>query len=305
MRARSLWTYYFKQMFNKTIHEKAYAKLNISLDVTGRLPDGYHSVKMVMITVGLHDEVTVSCREGRGITVKTDLHYLPNDDRNIAYRCADVFLKELGCADASIDIDIKKQIPVCAGMGGGSADGAAVLRALNVMAGSPFGADKLRELGGTVGSDIPFCIQGGTALAEGKGEILTDLPPFPDCTFVVVKPSFCISTPKLFSVLDGRKVSEHPDTAGIIEALGSSDLAGISRRVFNVFESALTSRGREVYTIKDALIDRGADAAAMTGTGSAVFGIFSDGSKADEAFRELGRSYKECFITGPVKKLIV
>ena len=163
------------------ITEYAYAKLNLSLDVVSRLQSGYHELCMIMQSVSLCDDVKLSMRAYDKISIKTDLYFLPNNERNIAFKAAQTFFDKTGLRHG-VDIDIKKRIPVCAGMGGGSADGAAVLRALNKMNGLPLSANELEELGASVGSDIPFCICGGTALAKGRGEKLTELPAIPQCT---------------------------------------------------------------------------------------------------------------------------
>ena len=190
-------------------------------------------------------------------------------------------------------------------MGGGSADAAAVLRAMNRLFDGRLDGARLTEISGEVGSDVPFCVSGGTALAEGRGEILTPLPDFPECAFVICKPEFSISTPELFKKLDMLRSRHHPDTAGIVEALRAGELGQICRRMYNVFEYVDDRRMRTVAELKNALLDAGALGAVMTGTGSAVFGIFPDEAQAEGALSALGSL--ECFrcTALPVGKIAV
>lgn len=280
---------------------RAYAKLNLTLDVISRREDGYHDLRMVMQTVDLADTLTLVEEEQEGVRVRTNLRYLPGDERNLAAIAAKKFWEINGCNGKGLAIDLRKKIPVCAGMGGGSADAAAVLRALNELSGLQLSVERLAQIGEQVGSDVPYCVLGGTALAEGKGEKLTALPPLPDCHIVVCKPLFSISTPELFGCIDCRKIRCRPDTEGIISALQSGDLAGVARRLYNVFEDALTDRrGAEIAEIKAELISGGALGAAMSGTGPTVFGIFDDEEKAKAAYQSLKGHYPDTFLTHPV-----
>lgn len=289
----------------KETTEKAFAKLNISLDVTGRRPDGYHDMCMVMQAVTLCDDVSVSLREDGCVRAGTNLRYLPCDERNIAVKAARAFFAAAKMKNVGADIGIRKRIPVCAGMGGGSSDGAAVLRALNRLCGKPFSLRQLEELGAALGSDIPFCVAGGTALATGRGELLSPLPDFPACRFVIVKPRFSVSTPELFTKLDRCPIRCRPDTNGIVSSLKAGELAGVSRRMYNVFEAALPPKPDDIPHIKAALLDCGALGAVMTGTGSAVFGVFGDAARAETASRMLSRSYREVFLASPQPPLTV
>lgn len=280
---------------------RAYAKLNLTLDVIARREDGYHDLRMVMQTVDLADTLTLSEEGPEGVRVSTNLRYLPGDERNLAAIAARKFWEANGCKGKSLAIDLQKRIPVCAGMGGGSSDAAAVLRALNELSGLNLSVQRLAEIGEQVGSDVPYCVLGGTALAEGRGERLTPLAPLPDCHIVICKPSFPISTPELFGCIDCRKIRCRPDTEGIMAALQSKDLAGVARRLYNVFEDVLTDRrGTEIAEIKNELISCGALGAAMSGTGPTVFGIFDDEEKAKTAFRSLKAHYPDTFMTRPV-----
>ena len=286
-----------------TITAPAYAKINLSLDIVSKMDDGYHNMRMVMQSISLCDEVTVQCEPGSGISVQTDLSYLPGDERNIAAKAAKTFFAHTGIDGYQMRIRIKKNIPVCAGLGGGSTDGACVLRVLDEMFETKLGHNALKELGGSIGSDVPFCIAGGTVLAEGRGDVLTELTPVPHCHMVICKPPFAFSTPELFRRVKIDKIRARPDTDGIIESLKKGDLNDLSRRMYNVFEDILPKGEREIANAKYALLELNALGAVMTGTGSAVFGIFEDEASAVHAYEHLKLNYKECFLTETVGKI--
>lgn len=278
----------------------AYAKLNLTLDVLGKRPDGYHDLRMVMQSITLADELTVAAGPGCGITMRTDLAFLPCDGRNLAAAAAQRFLEHTG-RSLAVEIELRKRIPVCAGMGGGSSDAAAVLRALNELAGGGLPPLELAGIGASVGSDVPYCVLGGTALAEGRGEKLTPLPPLPACALVVCKPPFPISTPALFGALAGKKLRRRPDTAGLLDALSNGDLRGVAQRMYNVFEDVLPPRqGRTVAEVKARLIAGGALGACMSGTGPTVFGLFDDSAAAEETAAELRVDFEDVFVTEAV-----
>lgn len=283
--------------------ESAFAKLNLSLDIVGRLPDGYHEMKMVMQSVALCDDVRIRLREDDSVTAKCDLRYLPCDDRNLAVRAARSFLKAAGLVGTGVDIELKKRIPVCAGLGGGSSDAAAVLRGLNRLTGAGMDEKQLCEIGFTLGSDVPFCIAGGTVLARGKGEKLTELPPVPECHIVICKPGFSISTPELFSQIRCERIRCRPDTDGLIGSIGAGDVRGIARRLYNVFEDVLPKKYAGISDVRSRLMDCGALGVAMSGTGSAVFGIYESSDRAAAAYEILRSEYRDCFLTKTVKKL--
>lgn len=280
----------------KIITEKAYAKINISLDVTGRRDDGYHDMLMVMQTVTLCDDVTVELTDEENSSASCNLHFIPCDERNLAVKAANMFFEKSGIKGAA-KITLDKRVPVGAGMAGGSSDAAAVLRALNTLCGKPFDRAGLEALAAEVGSDVAFCISGGTALASGRGEILSPLPPMPDSYIVISKPDFSISTPELFRKLDSVKLRCHPDTTGILAALDERDLLKLARRMYNVFEDVPDRRFSTITQIKSRLLDYGALGAVMTGTGSAVFGIFSELSSAEKAAEELSKSYRCTYVS--------
>ncbi|MEG1190294.1 MAG: 4-(cytidine 5'-diphospho)-2-C-methyl-D-erythritol kinase [Oscillospiraceae bacterium] len=287
----------------REITERAFAKLNLSLDVVSRLPDGYHELRMVMQSVTLCDEITITLREDGVVRTASDLRYLPSDDRNIAVRAAKAFFAKMELPGLGADIAITKRIPVCSGMGGGSSDGAAVLRALNKLLDCGLSLGELEKMGADLGSDIPFCVGGGTALAGGRGEILTDVTALPPCHIVICKPAFSISTPELFGKIDSRNQGYRPDTLGMLCCLEERDLKGAARRMYNVFEDVLPQKPDDVPKIKSLLLGFGALGAAMTGTGSAVFGIFDSAEKAASAKSELDTRYAEVFSAQPVKKI--
>ena len=289
----------------KEIREKAYAKLNISLDVTNRREDGYHDMVMVMQTVSLCDELQLRFNDSGKVTASSNLRFIPSDERNLAVRAALRYLEAVGESGQGLHIDMRKNIPVGAGMAGGSADAAAVLRGMNALYNFRLDRKRLEELACAVGSDVAFCVAGGTALARGRGEILEDLPPLPDCFFAICKPEFSISTPELFRKLDETPLRRHPDTAGLVEAIDRGQLRQLCRRMYNVFEDALPRSAGEIAAIRGKLLDAGALGAIMTGTGSAVYGVFDRIETAETAFAFLNREYRECFLTRPVARLDV
>ena len=279
----------------------AHAKLNLTLDVLGRRPDGYHDLRMVMQSVALADVLTLEESGDGELRVRTNLHFLPNNEKNLAAQAALRWWEARGQAPRGLEIAIEKSVPVCAGMAGGSSDAAAVLRALNQMEGAPLSLWELAKIGERVGSDVPYCILGGTALAEGRGEILTPLPPLPQCWAVLCKPEFSISTPALFAKIDSVRLRCRPDTQGVVAALEAGDLHGVARRMYNVFEDALPERQRaRVNDIKNVLIQCGALGASMSGTGPTAFGLFDDEGLAREAQERLADWGGEVFLTQTV-----
>ena len=278
----------------KTVHEKAYAKLNISLDVGKRREDGFHEMTMVMQSISLADAVTVTLNDTGRVRARTSLPFIPGDERNLAVKAALCYLEAIGRQGQGAWIEIQKAVPVGAGMGGGSSDAAAVLRAVNALFDHALSTPELEKLSCAVGSDVAFCVAGGTALATGRGEKLEALPPLPDCAFVVCKPEFSISTPELFRKLDQMPLRRHPDTAGLVAAIREGQLGQVCRRMYNVFEDVDDRRMRTVADIKSRLLDAGALGAVMTGTGSAVFGVFAPGQALETVCAPLRREYGFC-----------
>ncbi|MEG2000180.1 MAG: 4-(cytidine 5'-diphospho)-2-C-methyl-D-erythritol kinase [Evtepia sp.] len=285
----------------KTLTRKAYAKVNLTLDVLGKRPDGFHDMRMVMQAVTLSDTITLRLGEGEGIRAKTNKNFLPRDDKNLAVIAALRFYEAIEKTPAGLLIDIKKRIPVCAGTAGGSSDAAAVLHGLNELTGAGFTVKQLMELGLKIGADVPYCVMGGTALAEGKGEILTPLRPLPHCFFVLCKPKFSVPTPELFKQLDKHKIQSRPDTDGLLSALEKGNLPDVARRMYNVFEVALSARRqKQIREIRHALMQAGALGATMSGTGPTVLGLFDRRDLAERAVSLMRESPLEVFLAEPV-----
>lgn len=280
----------------------AQAKLNLTLDVLGRREDGYHDMCMVMQSVRLCDKLTIRSGRDEGVYVKSNFEFLPSDRHNLAAAAALTFWEETHLTPQPLEIEIEKVIPVCAGLGGGSSDAAAVLRALNQLTAAGLTDERLAEIGDKVGADVPYCVLGGTMLAQGRGEQLTRLPALPRCWVVLCKPDFSVSTPALFRRIDEVNLRCRPDTKRVISALEEGDLAGVARRMYNVFEDALPHHcAQKVAQIKHILIHHGALGAVMSGTGSAVFGLFDKEEEARTAYMTLSDLYpKETFLTQTV-----
>ena len=278
------------------------AKINLTLDILGTRPDGYHDMYMVMQSVSLCDRVSLEPSPEEGIRAESGLRFLPHDRKNLAVSAAQAFYEATGQTPGGLTIRLDKRIPVCAGTAGGSSDAAAVLRGLNDLTGAGLSPEALAEIGAGVGSDVPYCVLGRTMLAEGRGEVLTPLPDLPFCHILLCKPPFPISTPALFREWDRQKRRLRPDTGGLIQALEEGDLPGVARRVYNVFEAVLPpAQRREIDRIKNAMIQAGALGSAMTGSGPTVFGLFSAEEAARAAEAQLREQYQEVFLTVPVQ----
>ena len=277
------------------------AKVNLALDILDTRPDGYHDMKMVMQTISLCDTVSVE-ETAAGFELRTDGDFIPAGKKTLEQRAAEAFFEAAGLPMPGLRVTLEKVTPAYAGLGGGSADVAALLRILRDNYAPEMSTEELERIGFTVGSDMPFCVRGGTALAEGRGEVLTDLPPLPDCWFVLCKPDFGIPTPSLFALVDGGELTCRPDIGGMGLALESGDLAGVAARLGNVFEEVLPEEYHEVFTIKNRLMELGALNAAMSGSGPTVFGIFSEQETAKRAAAVLKETYQQTYLAVPVKK---
>lgn len=278
----------------------AHAKLNLTLDVVGRRPDGYHDLRMVMQEISLGDTVCLTLGTGKPWAVRSRSGEIPCDETNLAVKAAGLFFRETGLDSGGLTVTIEKRTPVCAGMGGGSADGAAVLRLLWEHYERPVSEAVLYRLGEETGSDVPFALFGGTALAEEKGQILHRLPSMPRCHIVLCKPPFPISTPALFRAIDRETISGRPDTAAMLAALELGDLAAVSRCLGNVFEPVVERDHSVLRDIRETLISYGALGASMTGSGPTMFGLFREETAARRAFAALKRRYADTFLTNPV-----
>ena len=263
------------------IQMKALAKVNLGLDVIRRREDGYHEVKMIMQTVRLYDRIILE-KTQKGISMETNLSFLPVNEQNIAYRAAKMLMDEFHI-QSGLHIKIDKHIPVAAGMAGGSTDGAAVLYGVNKIFELGLTKRQLMERGVKLGADVPYCIMRGTVLSEGIGEILTPVSSLPDCHILIAKPPVSVSTKHVYENLKLDKIEKHPDIDGMIEALRMEDLHGVTQRMENVLETVTIPEHPEIQQIKDLMIKDGALNALMSGSGPTVFGIFDDREKGMRA----------------------
>ena len=274
---------------------KANAKINLSLDVLRRRENGYHDVELIFNEISLSDTVTVSLRDDKKIVLTCDDMTLPTDERNIAYRSAELFFRE-SKTNYGADIDIKKRIPHGAGLAGGSADAAAVLKALNSLTGNPFSQEKLMEIGVSLGADVPFCIMGGSALAEGIGEILTPLPHLEGITYVLAKPEESISTKWVYENLNLNERPENLCVQAVAEGIRRGDLEMIFKNAGNIMESVTAQKVPVITDIKRCFIENGAEISLMSGSGTTTFGVFKDAEKAEKAAQEVRKYTDEVYI---------
>ena len=283
-----------------TLHEGAFAKVNLTLDVLDKRDDGYHDLKSVMQTISIRDDIQIDLDTGKPWSLTCSKEGIPVDERNLAWKAAKVFFDATGKNPNGLAIHITKRIPTQAGLGGGSADAAAVLRALNRHYEEPLSVFALAELGSSVGSDVPFCTICGTALVEGRGERVRKLPDLPDCCFVVCKPSFSASTPELYKKLDETVIAKRPNHQAMESALYAADLGKIAENIWNVFDPVVTKEHLELNYIKSIFNSYGSIAQQMTGSGSAVFGIVPNFEFAAVICNMLKDNYPEVFIAKPV-----
>lgn len=288
-----------------TIRLKARAKINLGLDVVRRREDGYHEVKMVMQMLRLYDQIDIEKTQESGIFVRSNLSFLPTDERNIAYKAAKVMIDQFGLEQGVI-IRIEKHIPVAAGMAGGSTDCAAVLYGMNKLFGLRLNQKKLRELGVKLGADVPYCLMRQTALSEGIGEILTPIPPLQDCPILIAKPSVSVSTRHVYEHLKLDEQTMHPDIDGIVTALADGDLYGVTDRMANVLETVTVPEHPVIDEIKKQMMASGAVNALMSGSGPTVFGIFDDEEKAKKACEDMKASglARQIYLTRPFNQKI-
>lgn len=277
---------------------KAMAKVNLGLDVLRRRENGYHEVKMVMQTVNLYDTLTISKKEDLRITITTNTCELPLNEDNLIYKAAKLLFayteKEYG-----VSIHLDKQIPIAAGMAGGSTDAATTLLGLNALYGLGLKKEELAEIGVKIGADVPYCIYGGTYLSEGIGEVLTKLPDAPDCFVVIAKPGIGVSTKYVYENLHIETVKEHPDMDGMVAAIKEGSLEGVTDKMGNVLETVTIKRYPEIETMKQCLMENGAKNALMSGSGPTVFGIFKEEDQARQALSNLEKTglVKQGFVT--------
>lgn len=283
-----------------TLYEGAFAKINLTLDVLGKRPDGYHDIKSVMQTISLRDDIEIDVGTGKPWRILCDKDNIPTDERNLAWKAAKLFLDTIGKDPDGLEIRIVKRIPVEAGLGGGSADAAAVLRALNRHYGAPLSMPALAELGAQIGSDVPFCVLCGTAVVEGKGDRIRKLPDMPDCIFVVCKPDFSVSTPALYAAIDSKTIAQHPDHQAMESAMLTGDLLKVVNSIHNVFDPIVTEEHLELNYIKSVMNSYDGVGMQMTGSGSAVFAIVSQFEAAAVICNMLKSNYPQVYIAKPV-----
>ncbi len=278
-----------------SIRVRASAKINLVLDVVGKREDGYHNLSTIMHEIPLYDDLTLTFGGAPGVRTKTNFGFI-REESNIASKAARAFFDAINLIEFSLGIKIHKRIPVGSGLGGGSADAAAVLKALNGYYGNRLTFEELTALGSKVGADVPFCLHGGCALCEGIGDIITPLPKIPACNILIVKPKVSISTAELFAKLDLSNKFDSPNIDTMISALQSQNLSEISREVSNVLESAASITCPEIMEILRSIATTGAIGTAMSGSGSAAFGIYSDPSLANDAYNQFTRRYRDTFL---------
>ena len=264
---------------------KAYAKINLGLDVVQKLPNGYHEVRMIMQTVGIYDELTLE-KTDAGIYLTTDSGELPTDENNLIYRAARLMQQTYQIEDG-VRIHLRKTIPIAAGMAGGSTDAAATMKGMNNLFGLGLSVPELMELSVRIGADVPYCILGGTALAEGIGEKLTSLPAAPSCHVLIAKPDISVSTKYVYEHLDSSGVQHHPDIDGMVSAICAGSLPGILERLENVLEAVTIPLHPVIADLKRRMLELGAAGSLMSGSGPTVFGIFTDSKKAACAYEQL------------------
>lgn len=273
---------------------KANAKINLSLDVLGKRDDGYHELEMLMCEIPLFD--TVRLKKQEKITLHLKGEYTPNNPQNTAYKAAEAFFSYARIKGGA-EIYIEKNIPVCAGLAGGSADAAAVIKGLDKLYETNFSLGQLIEIGDTVGKDVPFCIHGGMCLATGTGEKLQSLPELCDCFVVLVKPdNIYVSTKEIFERYDSGKRDLYPNAEKMIKSLEKKDIKDFSRRMYNVLESVTSKMYSEIDEIKRDFVLKDALGTVMSGSGPSVFGIFTDFDNANSAFLHFKKKYKHSYL---------
>ena len=280
------------------VEKKAYAKINLGLDVLRRREDGYHEVKMIMQTVDIWDRLTFCASGEPGVELSVGDAALPTGEDNLIYRAAELLIKEKNIKKG-VKITLEKNIPVAAGMAGGSTDAAAVFHGLNELFDLSMSLEDMKKLGVRIGADVPYCIMGGTAISEGLGERLTPLPAPPSCILVVAKPDIDVSTKFVYQNLqvDGLKV--HPDIDGMIKAIKAGDMSGITERMENVLETVTIREYPVIDKIKEQMKTEGAENALMSGSGPTVFGIFAERETAQKVADQIRRQElaQQVFVT--------
>ncbi|MBP3722388.1 MAG: 4-(cytidine 5'-diphospho)-2-C-methyl-D-erythritol kinase [Selenomonadaceae bacterium] len=281
---------------------KAYAKINLTLDILGTREDGFHEVAMIMQSIGLHDDLDIEKKDA-GIELAIDNTELPADESNLCYKAAELMFDEFN-VKGGVKIDLTKRIPMGAGLGGGSADAAAVIRGMNEIFSLNASPEKLADISAKIGSDIPFCVTGGTQFATGRGEILKRLPDFPKTYLTLIKPAFSVSTPHAYKMYDNTPVVRRPDNEGIIAALKNGDVKNIYSMMGNVLEAPIAKEYPEINEYKEMMIKAGAIFAQMTGSGSVVFAIAEDMRSANKIADAMkAKTSYEVFVTETISNI--
>ena len=280
---------------------KAYAKINLGLDVLGRRPNGYHDVRMIMQSIGLYDRLTLKKMREDEISLSSNMATLPNNEHNFVYKAIRL-MKEEYQITTGVKAELEKRIPVAAGMAGGSTDAAAALVGMNRLFDLHLSRERLMELGAKLGADVPYCVMGGTALAEGVGEILTPLKPMPKCYILIAKPGISVSTRFVYENLEIDKLSYHPDIDGMMESIEADDLTGITDRLSNVLETVTEKKYPIITKIKNAMLESGAMNSLMSGSGPTVFGIYADKESAQNGLSKVREieMVRNSFIVEPI-----
>ncbi|MBR0398254.1 MAG: 4-(cytidine 5'-diphospho)-2-C-methyl-D-erythritol kinase [Eubacterium sp.] len=284
----------------ETMQLRSMAKINLALDVTGKRPDGYHDVRMIMQTICLYDEIELERKNTPGVHMESNVPFLPVDGRNLAVRAADILLKAFDIQEG-VGIKLNKRIPVAAGLAGGSSNAAAVLVGMNRLFSLGLSEDQLMQYGLQLGADVPYCIMRGTALAEGIGEILTPLPEIPPCHILIGKPPVSVSTKYVYEHYDVAENVKHPDVDGMMQAIYNGSLDGIVSRMENVLEQVTVPAYPVIEEIRRLMLSYGAAGARMSGSGPTVFGIFEDRKMAEKAAEALraGKMANRVYLTRP------
>ncbi|MDO5291201.1 MAG: 4-(cytidine 5'-diphospho)-2-C-methyl-D-erythritol kinase [bacterium] len=269
-----------------SIKLKAMAKINLGLDVVGRRPNGYHDVRMIMQSIYLYDNLTLTKVNNNRITIKTNLPYLPTNENNLVYKAAKLLFDEFHI-EGGLAINLDKHIPVAAGLAGGSSDAAATLIGVNKLFRLGLTKNELMERGVTLGADIPFCIMRGTALSEGIGEVLTPIPPLPNCHIIIAKPDLSVSTKFVYEHLKLDHTTYHPDIDGIVDSLKDRNLSDVASKIGNTLEEVTVPSYPVIDKIKQFLINEGALNSLMSGSGPTVYGIFNNKETARRAEQKL------------------
>lgn len=287
------------------ITRKAYAKINLSLDVIRKRTDGYHDLKMVMQSVGVADIVTCKKTDDNSIKFKTNSGYLSDENAagNLCVKAAKLMREKFGCG--GVEITLEKHIPIAAGLAGGSTDGAAVLKAVNTLYDLGLSQDELEKLGVTLGADVPYTLRGGTVLCEGIGDVMTNLPDAPECHLLLAKPDLYVSTGEVYGTLVLDETSVHPDVDGQIEAIKSGDLSTVADKCDNILARVTEKKYPIIVTIEDLMKTMGAKNAIMSGSGPTVFGIFKNKIDAEYASKAIKKQNlaKEVFVTEFIRNI--